>query len=86
MKLEVLRLFDLSMTPGFKSQVPLRRQEFSLFWYSYMHSNPYGAPMPAAGAELKVRALHQDVIDGVNTCCLNLYLVELIGQCFLFIV
>jgi hypothetical protein len=42
--------------------------------------------MPAAGTELKFRAVNQDVIDGVNTCCLNLYLVELIGQRRLFIV
>jgi len=42
--------------------------------------------MPAAGAELEVRAVHRDVIDGVNTCCLNICLVELISQRRLFIV
>ena len=42
--------------------------------------------MPSAGAELKIRAVHRDVIDGVNMCCLNLCLVELIGQLRLFIV
>jgi len=42
--------------------------------------------MPSAGAELKVRAVYRDVIDGVNTCRPNPCLVELVDQLRLFIV